>query len=121
MANEPKISINGKPLTNAQAMAVRVAISSFESDLNSNGLGSDEHGEAMTAGYLDRIEELHTLMIPVESRIVLRLRIGKKTFRIRRGNYSCRRFVPFVERGPFGCWLASWSWCQMGWELTRWS
>lgn len=54
------------------------------------------------------------------SRVVFRLRLGPKTLRFRRGNYSRRHVVPFIERGPFGCWLASWSWGQLGWELTRW-
>ena len=51
---------------------------------------------------------------------VLKLRIGRKTLLCRRGNFSVRRMVPFVERGPFGCWVASWSWGQVSWELTRW-
>lgn len=54
-------------------------------------------------------------------RVVYRLRLGRKTLRFRRGNYSCRRIVPFIEHGPFGCWLASWRWGQIGWELTRWT
>lgn len=56
-----------------------------------------------------------------ERRVVWRLRLGNKILRFRRGNYSCRRLVPFVERGPFGCWLASWKWGQIGWELARWT
>ena len=51
---------------------------------------------------------------------VYKVRCGCKTLLFRRGNFSGRRFVPFVERGPFGCWLASWRWGQIGWELTRW-
>lgn len=52
--------------------------------------------------------------------VVWRIKIGRKTLRWRRGNYSRRRVVPFIERGPFGCWLASWRWGQLGWELDRW-
>ncbi len=49
--------------------------------------------------------------------VLLRIKLGSKTLRVRRGNYGARRF----ERGPFGCWLASWKWLQIGWELSRWS
>lgn len=56
-----------------------------------------------------------------ERRVVWRLTIRKKILRYRRGNYSRRRLVPFMEWGPFGCWLASWSWGQLSWELKRWA
>ncbi len=67
---------------------------------------------------------LWTLALEVEivnRRVVWRLRLGNKILRFRRGNYSRRRLVPFVERGSFGCWLASWKWGQIGWELARWT
>lgn len=53
--------------------------------------------------------------------VALKVKIGDKILRVRRGNFSCRKVVPFVERGPFGCWLASWRWGQIGWELERWT
>lgn len=53
--------------------------------------------------------------------VVFRLRLGDYILRFRRGNYSNRQFVPFIEHGPFGCWLASWRWGQLGWELKRWT
>lgn len=54
--------------------------------------------------------------------VVLRIRFREKILRLRRGRrYSNRRFIPFIERGPFGCWLASWKWGQIGWELRRWT
>lgn len=64
-------------------------------------------------------------MMPSErntNRLVFKVRCGstKKTLLVRRGNYSARRVVPFIERGPFGCWFASWSWGQVSWELSRW-
>ncbi len=33
-------------------MTVRVAINSFVSDIQENGLGEDEHGKAMSEGYI---------------------------------------------------------------------
>ena len=51
---------------------------------------------------------------------VRKLRLGRKTILFRRGNFSARRLVPFVARGPFGCWVASWQWGQISWELPRW-
>lgn len=53
--------------------------------------------------------------------VVVRVRCGPKMLRVRRGWYSERRFWPVIERGPFGCWLASWRWGQIGWELKRWT
>jgi hypothetical protein len=53
-------------------------------------------------------------------RLLFKVRLGRKTVLVRRGNYSRRRLVPFVEHGPFGCWTASWEWGQVSWELTRW-
>ncbi len=60
---EPKITINGKSLTEAQAMTIRVAVNSFSIDLQSNGLGDDEHGKAMTKLYLERIKEINTMFV----------------------------------------------------------
>lgn len=52
---EPKIIINGIELSTGAAMTVRVAIESFAVDLTVDGLGEDERGKAMTAGYLAQI------------------------------------------------------------------
>jgi hypothetical protein len=59
---EAAITINGVPLTTAQAMTVRVALGSFAMDLQNHHLGGDEHGEAMTRGYLAAIYEIHQMM-----------------------------------------------------------
>lgn len=59
---EPTVTINGKRLTEAQAMTVRVAIEHFASDLREEGLGGDEHGKTMTAAYLARISEIRRLI-----------------------------------------------------------
>jgi hypothetical protein len=56
--DEPEITINGVPLTNAQAMAVRVAVSSFDPDC-----GDDEHGLMMTNLYASRINEVLRIML----------------------------------------------------------
>lgn len=50
MIGEATITINGKLLTPGEAMTVRVAIESLAVDLDV-GLGDDEHGKAMVAGY----------------------------------------------------------------------
>jgi hypothetical protein len=66
MANEntqePSITINGSALTTAQAMTVRVGLASFQMMLADEGLGDDEHGNAMTSGYLARLAEINKLM-----------------------------------------------------------
>lgn len=59
---EAEITINGQSLTFAQAMVMRVALSSFLSELRENGLGNDEHGKAMTAAYLARGNEVMRVM-----------------------------------------------------------
>lgn len=56
-----------------------------------------------------------------EMAVIFRIRFRDYILRFRRGNYSSRRILPFMERGPFGCWLASWKWGQVGWELRRWT
>lgn len=58
---EPVMTINGTTLTAAQAMTVRVAIEAFASDLT-EGLGEDETGKAITAGYKARINEIRELI-----------------------------------------------------------
>lgn len=46
--NEPTITINGHTLTSAQAMAVRIAISSFHTEMGDpDALGDDKHGKQM--------------------------------------------------------------------------
>ena len=59
---EPSITINGMPLTDGQAMTVRVAIENFAHDLHFDGLGEDETGRDITKGYLARIGEIRRLI-----------------------------------------------------------
>lgn len=64
---EPHIIINGIELTEAQAMAVRVAVSSFYTEMGApDALGEDEHGRAMAAAYRLRLAEVYRLFFPVQ-------------------------------------------------------
>jgi hypothetical protein len=64
---EAFMTINDKPLTAAQSMTVRVALSTFAMDLHGQGLGDDEHGSTMTEGYLKAIREIYRMMYPAEN------------------------------------------------------
>lgn len=59
---EPKIIINNVHLTEGEAMTVRVAVSSFMLDLQSHGLGDDEHGEHMSTAYQHNLRNIVALM-----------------------------------------------------------
>ena len=61
---EATITINGHQLTQAQSMTARVALVTMAVNLKSRGLGDDEHGIAMTEGYLARIHEIVAFMRP---------------------------------------------------------
>ncbi len=67
MSDEPKITINGVELTEAQAMTVRVALTSFDFSLTDGSLGDDQHGKEMIGLYRERLRELYKVM-----------RLGKK-------------------------------------------
>ena len=59
---EADITINGTPLTSGQSMTVRVAVVSYYSDLNSDGLGEDEQGIEMCEAYKQRLIEIIKLL-----------------------------------------------------------
>ena len=60
---EANIVINGKALSAAQAMTVRVAMDSFVTDMGAPGaLGADEHGWRMAAAYKARSVEVLKLI-----------------------------------------------------------
>jgi hypothetical protein len=60
---EPRITINGRLLTEGQAMTVRVALSAMSEEMNDQlALGDDEHGLRMTKGYKARLLEIFTIM-----------------------------------------------------------
>lgn len=58
---------------------------------------------------------------PTRKHRVLKLFVGSRALLFRRGNYSCRRLIPFIEHGPFRTFTASWEWGQIEWSLKRWS
>ena len=62
--DEPTIAINGQMLTKAQAMAVRVAITSFHAHTaDLYALGDDAHGIAMCTAYHSRLDEVLRIII----------------------------------------------------------
>jgi hypothetical protein len=64
MSDEPDIIINGVRLNTAQAMTVRVALTSFGLEMNEpDALGDDEHGRAMSKLYRERAAEVVRLML----------------------------------------------------------
>jgi len=63
--SEADIVINGTPLHRSQAMAVRVALTSYHDEMsNPDFLGPDEMGRQMTAAYRARIGEVLKLLLP---------------------------------------------------------
>jgi hypothetical protein len=62
MTAEPRITVNGTPLSEAQAMTLRVALQSFLSEVATEGLGDDETGRAIARGYLARGGEINELL-----------------------------------------------------------
>lgn len=60
--SEPSITINGAVLTEGQAMTVRVALEHYAHFLTVEGLGKDETGKAICAGYLRNIGEIRRLI-----------------------------------------------------------
>ena len=60
---EPDVTINGHALSFGQAMALRVAVSSFLMSLSEpDALGDDEAGRGIAAGYRQRLIEIAKLM-----------------------------------------------------------
>lgn len=60
---EAAIVIEGVTLTSAQSMTLRVALASFASELNADGLGSDEAGRAIADGYRRCIADLQRIWV----------------------------------------------------------
>jgi hypothetical protein len=66
---EPNITVNGVPLTTAEAMTVRVALGAFAIDLKREGsLGDDDHGYAMRDGYRAALRDIFALMAATATR-----------------------------------------------------
>jgi hypothetical protein len=50
---EANVTVNGKRLTIGEVMTLRVALTTFASNMQKpDSLGDDEHGKAMREGYL---------------------------------------------------------------------
>ena len=64
MPPEPRITINGQAMPPSVSATIRVAIESFAFDLTNEGLGTDDHGRAMTAAYLRNIAAIRVSMDP---------------------------------------------------------
>jgi hypothetical protein len=63
MFSEPEIRINGIALTTAQAMSVRVAVSSFFMELSDeDALGEDDSGKSIREGYSKALSDVLKLM-----------------------------------------------------------
>lgn len=95
---EAAIVISGVELTKAQSMTVRCALEAFASDLDSRGLGNDERGKAMTAGYLASIDEIRALIFKTPT-LAMDLRPGNvkswteiKTWEL---ELKCGHVVPY--------------------------
>ena len=62
-AKEADIVINGVKLTFAQSMTLRVAMSSFRSEMSEeDALGNDGHGKFMAEAYAKRSDEIIELI-----------------------------------------------------------
>jgi hypothetical protein len=59
---EPAITVNGKELTTAEAMTVRVAVGLFQMSLDVDGLGDDETGQLIRDGYYRAIKSVYKKM-----------------------------------------------------------
>jgi len=64
LQRETPITINGQPLSEGQAMSVRVAVEAYLVEMSQEGaLGEDERGEGIRQGYLGRLTEVRTLLM----------------------------------------------------------
>ena len=60
--SEPRITINGTELTEAQTMAVRVSCGKHAEQLLMNAIGEDDPAHGSRAFYLERLAEIDRLM-----------------------------------------------------------
>lgn len=65
--NEPQMSINGVALSEGQAMAVRVACSSFFAEMSGSDLWHDDLGRQIQGGYRARLREVLALICEQKS------------------------------------------------------
>ena len=75
MQPEPRVELNGRILSDAEVMTLRVAIESFAISLIMNGLGEDEIGKEVAQNYLHHLKRLREYMtngkLPLDSTPVL--------------------------------------------------
>lgn len=62
--SEPTIAVNGRTLTEAQAMSVRVAVGHFLMELGDDAY-ADQLGHPLGANYADRLREVEALLLDV--------------------------------------------------------
>jgi len=55
---EAIMTVNGHRLTVAESMTVRVALESLASHMSEDGLGDDETGKAICAGYIRSVRSI---------------------------------------------------------------
>lgn len=61
--SEPTITINGRQLTEGQAMTVRVSLGSLLMDMQEpDALGNDYHGHFMREAYIANIGEINRMI-----------------------------------------------------------
>lgn len=61
--SEPIHSLNGVPLTEGQAMTLRVAMDFFAMEMaNPDALGEDETGRAIRTGYYECLRQIRELL-----------------------------------------------------------
>ncbi|WP_420408669.1 hypothetical protein [Hoeflea sp.] len=64
MSTEAKITINGRSLTEAQSLALRVACTFFQAEMSEPGaLGDDDTAKRMSCAYRDRMSEIISLIL----------------------------------------------------------
>lgn len=61
--HEAHMTIDGVPLTKGQVMTIRVAVTEFVARIASEGLGDDQTGKDIAAGYVARGREVQTMLI----------------------------------------------------------
>ena len=59
---ERNMTLEGVPLSSAQVMAIRCAVTGMITDLVNDGLGEDEHGKEMTRLYLINLRAVEKIL-----------------------------------------------------------
>jgi hypothetical protein len=60
--SEARIVVNGTELTESQAITIRLALITFQTELSErDAFGSDRHGHALSAAHQRNVRDLFTL------------------------------------------------------------